>query len=151
MTARFGFTLMRDLDAATLAARGLDPAAHDRWVPATRIHPVRDALRAGDRFTAFTRVGPLRLMDDMCVDEWDRGDDGVVVVRIRKVGRVLGGRIVMVVAPVADGRSVLAWDQTVRVCGVPDALVRLATPLVALGYRVMLARIIDRGADRTGR
>lgn len=146
MTARFGFTLTRPMAAPELLDRVFDLARHDREVPFTRVTPAAGCPAAGDRFVAVTRLGPVRLVDEMVVEEWSQSGDGSALVRIRKEGSPLGGEIVASVRPVDADRSVLVWDQTVRVRRIPDVFVRLAAPLIALGYRTTMARIVDGDA-----
>jgi len=143
MDPSFTMTLVRDHPPAELLRRALRPRAHDRLVPLTRVRADADALAAGVRFTATTALGPLRLVDEMLVEHWSVTPDGPCVARIAKTGSPLGGRISAVTASVRPGRSVLVWRQTLVVRGVPGWVLRLAAPVVALGYRLMVGRVVD--------
>ncbi|GMA18788.1 hypothetical protein MM440_05400 [Arsenicicoccus piscis] len=139
--------------------RLVDLDRHTRAVPLTRLlvreerdgaaaMPSSAALVRGSTFTARTRVGPVVLDDVMVVEEATAPDDGTQhqpaapgVWRIRKIGKVIRGDVQAVVA--ADGAgSEVTWRQVYDVRGVPRPLVRWSAPLVGLGYRVVLARIL---------
>ena len=94
-------------------------------------------LRQGSEFVARTGVGRIGFDDRMEVQAWDPPRQA----RIAKTGRVLRGSIT--VELVADGAGTLVrWRQRFAVLGIPDVLARAAAPVVALGYRVSLTRIL---------
>ncbi|WP_066638467.1 SRPBCC family protein [Serinicoccus hydrothermalis] len=86
-------------------------------------------LGPGAGFVARTRLGPVRIDDEMVVREWSPPAHAVV----EKVGRPLGGRIeVSLRAAGPDTR--VRWEQGYAVTGVPDALAALAAPAVRAAY-----------------
>lgn len=97
-------------------------------------HP--SGLREDARFTARTGLGPVGFDDDMVVRAWDPPRHAVV----EKVGRLLGGRIEVDLAP-AGPNTRLRWAQTFAATGVPDALAGLAAGGVRAAYRWALVRI----------
>ncbi|WP_298888413.1 SRPBCC family protein [uncultured Serinicoccus sp.] len=86
-------------------------------------------LAPGARFVARTRLGPVKIDDEMVVRLWEPHRHAVV----EKVGRLLTGRIEVTLRPAgADTR--LRWEQRYAVAGVPDALAALAAPAARAAY-----------------
>lgn len=124
-------------------ARLWDLDRHTAAIPLTRVS-IHDAavLHHASRFTAHTRLGPFTLDDQMVVRCWDPPCRAT----IDKVGAPLVGTITVTLAP-HGARTQLVWHQSVRINHIPDALVRLAIPALALGYRVALGRILRLAGD----
>ena len=129
------------------------------WVPATVVQRRGGPEgAAGERFAGVSRLGPLVLDDEMVVVSRTPpapGRDGLV--RVRKVGTLLGGAVDIVVAPDGPGRTAVTWRE--RILLRPPALAllaRLAGPLPALLGRLAFeavlraARADVEGADVGG-
>jgi len=84
---------------------------HGRFFPGTSVHALSSEPAVGQRVSATTRIGPLRLHDAMLVTRWEPpGESGRC--EVRKIGRVLGGRTVLEVEPVGSGAR-LRWTTDV--------------------------------------
>lgn len=86
-------------------------------------------LGPGADFVARTRLGPVRIDDEMRVRVWEPPRHAV----IEKVGRPLTGEIEATLRP-AGRDTRLRWEQRYAVAGVPDALAALAAPAVRTAY-----------------
>jgi len=116
---------------------------HGRFFPATSVCTLSSEPAVGQRIRATTRLGPLWLHDPMVVTRWEPpGERGRC--EVRKVGRVLGGRTVIEVAPAASG-SVLRW--TTDVGPAPRWLRRLIAPVAARVAAPLYRRVV-RGIAR---
>lgn len=117
-----------------------DLERHTRSVPFTEVAHADGvtALALGTRFVGVTRLGPLVLNDEMVVREWQPSKRAV----IEKVGSVLRGTITVTMAP-SEGGTAMTWHQTVCVARLPMPLVSLAIPLIRMGYRQALGRILS--------
>lgn len=108
---------------------------HTAAIPLTTVHG--GTLGAGAGFTARTALGPVGFDDDMQVITWQPPRHAV----IGKVGRVLRGRIEVVLRP-AGPDTRLRWRQSFGVTGVPDAVARYAAPAVRAAYLSALRRLV---------
>lgn len=152
----FGFEIRCPSLTPTEAwAAVVDVRRHAAVVPLTTIDaPPLDELDVGSRVIARTALGPFGFDDVMIVRELDPGRRVV----FEKVGRVLGGRVVVVVQPMTPPRegegdtagAVVHWSQRVELRWLPTAvshrLVRLAAPVIGQGYRLVVRRLLARGA-----
>lgn len=113
---------------------------HTAVIPLTTVtaHPPATRLGPGVGFTGRTALGPVGFDDVMRVVEWSPpSDEGGGRAVVDKVGRVVGGRIEVTVAPLRQG-SLVTWRQTVRLPWLPARLSwveALAARVVAPGYR----------------
>ncbi|NAZ85976.1 SRPBCC family protein [Kineococcus indalonis] len=115
------------------------------WVPATVVQRRGGpAGEAGERFAGVSRLGPLVLDDEMVVVSRTPpapGRDGLV--RVRKVGTLLGGVVDLVVAADGPGRARVQWRE--RILLRPPALAllaRLGGPLPALLGRLAFQAVL---------
>lgn len=151
--ARFTVTLTAPITAAEMWRRVWNLDAHTEVIPFTRLRGdgvgPGASLRAGSCFVARTGVGPLGIDDVMEVRRFDpptRSRPGQA--HLDKTGRVIGGDIDVRVENDTSGssgpRSTLAWQQNIRLVGVPA----LADPIVGfvarLAYRHVLGRLLAR-------
>lgn len=130
----FQFVLTSPLRADQAFSRALDLDRHDRLVPLTRIIRTGTELAAGVSFTARTGMGPLHFDDIMTVTAWDPPR----LARLVKTGRLLRGWVQVEVRAWGEG-SALRWTQQVRL---PLGLSRPAAPLLRLGYRAVVRRLL---------
>lgn len=120
-----------------------DWPAHGRHVPLTTVRVVHDAGAVGTRFTATTRLGPLRFDDPMEVTRWEppgeagRASGAATVV---KHGRLRGGAVLEVHPDGAGSRVV--WTETVGVG--PQRLAPVVDAAGALASRVVFGRVVRR-------
>lgn len=95
-----------------------DFEAHGQTMPLTQVMcdpDAPDSPRAGWRFIARTRLGPLTIDDPMRITRWDPpGEACAGLFRVDKLGRVLGGWTVALVLPAGRGGSKIVWTQHVR-------------------------------------
>jgi carbon monoxide dehydrogenase subunit G len=133
-TPRFRFDVVVPGTPDEVWARLWDLDRHTRHIPLTVVDG--GPLGPGVRFTGRTGVGTVAFDDVMEVTGWTPPHRAV----IDKVGRVLGGRIEVVLMPQGD-RTRLQWRQEYAVRGVPDRLARLVAPVVGAGYRRTVRRI----------
>ena len=123
-------------------ARLWDLDRHTAVIPLTTVtaHPPATRLGPGVGFTGRTALGPVGFDDVMRVVEWSPpSDEGGGRAVVDKVGRVVGGRIEVTVAPLRHG-SLVTWRQTVRLPWLPRPL-RCVEALVA--------RVVAPGYTRT--
>lgn len=123
-------------------ARLWDLDRHTAVIPLTTVTPNPPATRigAGAGFTGRTALGPLGFDDVMRVETWAPPESATVV----KVGRVVGGRIEVTVAPLRHGSRVV-WRQTVQLPWLPARLrwvEALAARVVAPGYRQAIRTLL---------
>ena len=123
-------------------ARLWDLDRHTAVIPLTTVtpHPPATRLGAGAGFTGRTALGPLGFDDVMRVETWAPPESATVV----KVGRVVGGRIEVTVAPLRHGSRVV-WRQTVQLPWLPARLrwvEALAARVVAPGYRQAIRTLL---------
>lgn len=154
------FTVVQDVRAPAGAvwAALVDWPRHGDWAPLTSVRvvsPRPDGV--GATFVARTGIGPLAFDDPMTVVAWlpPRGDspgDGFGRCDVVKSGRVVHGRAWFTVAPLADRRSRVIWDEDVTVS--PRRVTRYAGPLLSiaghLGFAATLrafARDVERVAQ----
>jgi len=125
--AEFWFDVLVPGSPEQVWARLWDLDRHTAAIPLTTT--LGGPLGAGADFVARTRLGPLRVDDEMHVREWEPHHRAVV----DKVGRPLGGRITATLRPAGPDTRV-RWEQRYAVTGVPDALAALAAPVVRAAY-----------------
>ena len=123
-------------------ARLWDLDRHTVVIPLTTVtpHPPATRLGAGAGFTGRTALGPLGFDDVMRVETWAPPESATVV----KVGRVVGGRIEVTVAPLRHGSRV-TWRQTVQLPWLPARLrwvEALAARVMAPGYRQVIRTLL---------
>lgn len=145
--ARFRIDLEVALAPEVAWARLWDLERHSEVIPLTRVSadPPAHVLAQAVEFRGRTGVGPLVFDDTMRVDQWrppvdDEGGHAVV----GKTGRLLGGRIVVDVDPVATGSRV-TWCQSMSLPWLPTRLQWLesiAARAAAPGYRMVLRRLL---------
>lgn len=120
---------------------------HTEVIPLTvvALEPPATALAEGAGFAGRTALGPLAFDDTMRVEVWSPPTEGGVGhAMVVKTSRLLGGRIEVEVAPVADG-SRTTWRQSVVLSRLPVPLRRLeglVARLAAPGYRLVLRRLL---------
>lgn len=111
---------------------------HGRFFPGTSVRALTPESAVGQRVSAITRIGPLRLHDEMRVTRWEPpGASGRC--EVRKVGRVIGGRTVIEVEPVGSG-SLLRW--TTDVGPAPRLAHRLLSPVSKLIAAPLYRRVV---------
>jgi Polyketide cyclase / dehydrase and lipid transport len=84
---------------------------HVRWMrDAVAIHfATQQARGVGTRFRVDTRIGPLRLTDEMTVTDWVEGE----LIGVRHTGAVTGtGQFTLVPGPTGGTR--FAWTEELR-------------------------------------
>lgn len=123
-------------------ARLWDLDRHTDVIPLTTVtpHPPATRLGTGVCFTGRTALGPLGFDDVMRVETWAPPESATVV----KVGRVVGGRIEVKVAPLRHGSRVV-WRQTVQLPWLPARLrwvEALAARVMAPGYRQVIRTLL---------
>lgn len=123
-------------------ARLWDLDRHTDVIPLTTVtpHPPATRLGTGVCFTGRTALGPLGFDDVMRVETWAPPESATVV----KVGRVVGGRIEVTVAPLRHGSRVV-WRQTVQLPWLPARLrwaEALAARVMAPGYRQVIRTLL---------
>jgi hypothetical protein len=131
---------------ATRAWAGvLDLRAHGDVIPATTLIPSLAAaeLRAGTRFLARTRFGPLAVHDRMRVDTITPPTDTAPgMIRIIKEGKAVRGDILVTVTPVDLGSCRVEWTQDFLVRGVPRALDPFVGKVARAAYGLLLRRLL---------
>ncbi|MDN5795028.1 MAG: hypothetical protein L0H79_04675 [Intrasporangium sp.] len=144
--AHFNVTRSAPVSAAQAWERVLDLRAHGEVIPFTTVRAAAGLTR-GSRFVARTAVGRVGFDDPMVVEAFRPPlADVPGFARIRKEGRVIRGRIDLVITcPSAQaGCSSVTWIQEISVYGVP----RLLDPIVAAGARAAygwgLGRLLTR-------
>ncbi len=116
----------------------LDWEGHGDWVPATRVEiDSGDPHQVGGRFTGYTGIGPLMLVDRMEVAEitWD-ATTSTGYCKVNKIGPVLSGTAGFTVSPHGSG-SRIEWFENVTVDNAPSLLNPLApaiSKIAALGF-----------------
>ncbi|OYO02407.1 hypothetical protein [Enemella evansiae] len=126
-----------------------DLDAHTAVIPLTTVTHDGRGLRAGAEFTARTAIGPVGFDDVMRVLEWTppaAGRAGRVL--IGKGGRLLGGRIEVLIRPAGTG-SVVEWRQELLVRGVPRGFDPVVARVGAAAYGTAIRRLLARGGRRT--
>lgn len=154
--AAFTFRLDAALAPEEAWRRLADVSRHGEVVPLTRgSGPAPDEVEVGSRFVARTALGPFGFDDVMVVRETVPGRRLV----LEKTGRMLGGTVTVDIAPrpaAADAMptsaapttgpgSVVAWHQSVVFPWLPGPtrrLAGLAVPLLAVGYRTTVRRLL---------
>lgn len=119
-----------------------DDRRHTAAVPLTTALFPPAAVRAGSKLIARTAIGRLGFDDVMNVVVWRPPHRA----QLRKVGRVLQGsvRVELTEHAASNGPATrVSWSQSVVVSQLPAALVRPVIPLIALGYRTALRKILD--------
>ncbi|XVX21246.1 SRPBCC family protein [Actinomycetota bacterium] len=118
-------------------------SAHEAGAPFTTMQG-EPTLGPGSRFSAVTRLGPVRLDDPMAVTRWsppEAGRPGELV--IDKTGRVLHGRAHITVRAAAGGTEV-QWREAIWPARQVPAWLRPLVALVSrLGSRWLFARVLD--------
>lgn len=154
--AAFVLEVSSPLPAADAWAAVWDLSAHDRVIPLTRL---RGRVDAGERFVARTGIGPLAFDDPMDVVAWsppgvhERGEAFIV-----KRGRVVRGSIRASVRPtdIPEGgaadvtvggaaRSLLRWEQDIRVLGVPGWADAVTGRIARAAYGRVLRQLLRPG------
>ncbi|WP_229067549.1 SRPBCC family protein [Actinoplanes sp. DH11] len=151
------FTVTQDVRAPASVAWAVlvDWPRHGDWVPLTTVRtlsPRPDGV--GARFVARTGAGPLGFDDPMTVVGWEvpEGDEpGARPGRceVVKSGRVVHGRALFTVAPLAGGGARVTWHEDVTLS--PRRITRHAEPVVAAAGRLAFAatmRAFARDAER---
>jgi hypothetical protein len=125
------------------------------WVPATVVARAQDSPVAavGERFVGTTTLGPFVLVDAMEVverraPERTEGPGSRGRVRIVKTGDVLGGDVVIVVAPAGSGRVLIEWTE--RIVVRPRWLARLAAlggPLPGFVGKLAFEAVLRTASD----
>ena len=136
-TVPFALEIACELEPAEAWARLWDLARHTAAIPFTEVRAPGGGLRAGARFTARTRLGPLGVDDAMRVRSWGPGRRAV----IEKSGRPLAGRIEIAVEEADEGCRIV-WTQRFGVRGLPRWALLAARPAVRAGYRRALRTIL---------
>ncbi len=133
-----------DAPPATVWADLADVASHVDWMAdAVAIRFTSDAHRGvGTTFECDTRVGPLRITDEMAITAWEPpDDDGWGAMGVRHEGVVTGtGRFVL--EPLGEGRTRFTWEEDLRFPW------WMAGPLGATAGRPVLQAVWRRNLER---
>lgn len=117
--------------------RVLDLEAHTRVIPFTRVTTEGGPQAGpGQRFVARTGIRRLGFDDPMHVRS--RDERGAVIV---KEGSVITGTITVTADPTEAG-SVVQWRQRFRLPWLPAVLQHAAAPVLKIGYRTALKRLL---------
>ncbi|WP_256793310.1 hypothetical protein [Terrabacter sp. Ter38] len=145
--ADFEVHLDSPLPAPEAWRRILDLRAHTAVIPLTTV--TGEAMGAselveGSRFIARTGLGPMGFDDVMVVQSIVRPTThSAGSARIRKEGKVVRGRIDLLVTPTASGSTVL-WTQRIGVRGVPALLDPVVAKVAGAAYGSTLRRLLAR-------
>lgn len=119
---------------------------HGRHLRGTTIEVVGER-GVGQRFTAVSSAGRLRVEDPMEVTVWEPPTAGAGRVRLEKRGQMLTGWAEIIVSPLRPDRSELIWREEigtsgdgVRVPGIATAQRQLSGRLT----RLMIGRLAKR-------
>ena len=145
--ADFEVHLDSPLPAPEAWRRILDLRAHTAVIPLTTV--TGEAMGAselveGSRFVARTGVGPVGFDDVMVVQSVVQPTaHSAGSARIRKEGKVVRGRIDLLVTPTASGSTVL-WTQRIGVRGVPALLDPVVAKVAGAAYGSTLRKLLAR-------
>lgn len=143
-----------DAPAERVWALITDWPRHSEWIPLTTVTTTGGGPGEGTRFVGRTGLGPLAADDPMEITRWQPpGPGSAGVCEVLKHGRVVHGRAVLEVHPLAGRRCRVVWTyHDLRVS--PTALTRLAEPLLrpvtGAGVDRLLAQVAER-AERDER
>ncbi|KRC93042.1 hypothetical protein ASE25_06155 [Terrabacter sp. Root85] len=146
--ADFEVHLDSPLPAPEAWRRILDLRAHMAVIPLTTV--TGEAMGAselveGSRFVARTGVGPVGFDDVMVVQSVVQPTThSAGSARIRKEGKVVRGRIDLLVTPTAAG-STVRWTQHIEVRGVPTLLDPVVAKVAGAAYGSTLRKLLARG------
>lgn len=112
------------------------------WILATTVRPTRGAGRGvGDRVTAVTGLGPLRVVDEFEITSWEPPRR----CEVRHLGRVVRGTGVFGVVPESPARSRFVWTERLEL---PlGRLGTLAWPVIRPAFVAGVQRSLRRFAD----
>ncbi len=96
-------------------------------------------LGLGARINARSGFGRLSFLDPMVVDVWEPPYRCEVVHQ----GRVVTGRGVFLVEPLADGRSRFTWSEVLDSSGVRRVVDRLGMPPTRVMFRIAVRRLAE--------
>ncbi|NYF98502.1 SRPBCC family protein [Janibacter cremeus] len=120
---------------------------HTEVIPLTTVtlQPPATRLALDAHFCGRTAVGPVGFDDPMRVVLWEPPTTGSGRAVVAKAGSVIGGRIEVTFVPVAGRGTRITWHQHVELPWLPSPLSWLERPaarLTALGYRMVLGRLL---------
>ena len=146
--AHFEVHLDSPLPAPEAWRRILDLRAHSVVIPLTTVTgEVMSAgeLVEGSRFVARTGVGPVGFDDVMVVQSVVQPTaHSAGSARIAKEGKVIRGRIDLLVTPTAAG-STVRWTQRIGVRCVPALLDPVVAKVAGAAYGSTLRKLLARG------
>ncbi len=131
------FTVVHEFDQSpeVVWQSMIDWPSHGEWIPATRVEiDEGDPQAVGGRFTGYTGVGPLTLVDRMEITDLDwnvESQSGSC--EVAKLGPVLHGKAGFSVAPSGAGAR-LVWFEDVTVKYLPAILAPIVNKLSAIGF-----------------
>ena len=120
----------------------IDWQGQGSWIFATRVRPTRGAGRGvGDRVTAVTGFGPLRVVDEFEITGWDPPRR----CEVRHLGRVVRGIGIFQVESESPARSRFVWTE--RLDLPLGRLGVLAWPVIRPAFAAGVRRSLQRFAD----
>ena len=145
--ADFAVHLDSPLPAPEAWRRILDLRAHTAVIPLTTVTGTAMAasdLVEGSRFVARTGLGPVGFDDVMVVQAIvPPTTHSPGTARIGKEGKVVRGRIDLIVTPTASGSAVM-WTQRIGVRGVPAFLDPVVAKVAGAAYATALRKLLAR-------
>jgi carbon monoxide dehydrogenase subunit G len=90
-----------------------DWPSHAAWIPNTVVTVTTPTTGIGTEFVGITRIGPLRLDDQMTVSEFQTPSAGRASCTITKTGSVLGGTAGFVLTALDDSTTRLDWFEDI--------------------------------------
>ena len=114
------------------------------WMPMTNVTVSADSpMGVGAKLSARSGVGPASFVDPMMVDVWQPPHRCEVV----HLGKVVTGRGVFIVEPLADGRSRFTWREELESAGVRKLVDRAGLPPTKALLHVAMRRLARLVAD----
>jgi len=90
-----------------------DWPSHAAWIPNTVVTVTTPTTGIGTEFVGITRIGPLRLDDQMTVSEFQTPSAGRASCTITKTGTVLGGTAGFLLTALDDSTTRLDWFEDI--------------------------------------
>lgn len=112
----------------------IDWEAHGDWIPATRVEiDSGDPRAVGGRFTGYTGIGPLMLVDRMEIATIDwNPESSTGYCEVNKIGPVLSGTAGFTLTPHGTGTRI-EWFEDVTVARLPAFLAPFESVISKLG------------------